>query len=79
MKSQARGMHLKLEGLRKSFAGKTVLQDVSLDIQPGEFVAIVGRSGFDTLRSLIDADSLRVLAVSLKFPLVGHSVFRHIK
>jgi sulfonate transport system ATP-binding protein len=45
MKHQARGMHLKLQGLRKSFGGKTVLQDVSLDIQPGEFVAIVGRSG----------------------------------
>lgn len=45
MKSQARGMHLKLERLRKTFGKKTVLQDVSLDIQPGEFVAIVGRSG----------------------------------
>ncbi|MBP5975045.1 ATP-binding cassette domain-containing protein [Brasilonema sp. CT11] len=45
MKSETRGMHLKLEGLRKSFGKKTVLQDIDLDIQPGEFVAIVGRSG----------------------------------
>ncbi|OUL28447.1 aliphatic sulfonate ABC transporter ATP-binding protein, partial [Nostoc sp. T09] len=36
---------LKLEGLRKSFGRKTVLQEIDLDIRPGEFVAIVGRSG----------------------------------
>ncbi|MBW4596558.1 MAG: ATP-binding cassette domain-containing protein [Brasilonema angustatum HA4187-MV1] len=45
MKSEKRGMHLKLEGLRKSFGNKIVLQEIDLDIQPGEFVAIVGRSG----------------------------------
>ncbi|WP_347566470.1 ATP-binding cassette domain-containing protein [Scytonema sp. UIC 10036] len=38
-------MHLRLEGLRKSFGIKTVLQGINLDILPGEFVAIVGRSG----------------------------------
>ncbi|OUL27407.1 ATP-binding cassette domain-containing protein [Nostoc sp. 106C] len=45
MTSEVRGMHLKLEGLRKSFGRKTVLQEIDLDIKPGEFVAIVGRSG----------------------------------
>lgn len=45
MRSEVRGMHLKLEGLRKSFGRKTVLQEIDLDIRPGEFVAIVGRSG----------------------------------
>lgn len=40
-----RGMHLKLQGLTKSFGDKTVLQNIDLDIEPGEFVAIVGRSG----------------------------------
>lgn len=45
MKSEPRGMHLRLEGLRKSFGIKTVLQGIDLDILPGEFVAIVGRSG----------------------------------
>ncbi|BAY60112.1 ABC transporter-like protein [Calothrix brevissima NIES-22] len=39
------GMHLKLSGLSKSFGAKQVLQNIDLDIQPGEFVAIVGRSG----------------------------------
>ncbi|MBD2200473.1 MULTISPECIES: ATP-binding cassette domain-containing protein [Calothrix] len=45
MTYEARGMHLKLQGLSKSFGTKTVLQDIDLEIQPGEFVAIVGRSG----------------------------------
>ena len=45
MESKTRGMHLKLQGLRKSFGTKTVLQDIDLELQPGEFVAIVGRSG----------------------------------
>lgn len=38
-------MHLQLEGLRKSFGAKTVLQGIDLEVMPGEFVAIVGRSG----------------------------------
>ncbi|MER3493474.1 MAG: aliphatic sulfonate ABC transporter ATP-binding protein [Mastigocladus sp. ERB_26_2] len=45
MESKTQGMHLKLERLRKSFGTKTVLQDIDLELQPGEFVAIVGRSG----------------------------------
>ncbi|MBO3462665.1 ATP-binding cassette domain-containing protein [Aetokthonos hydrillicola Thurmond2011] len=45
MVSEVSGMHLTLEGLRKSFGTKPVLQGIDLDIKPGEFVAIVGRSG----------------------------------
>ncbi|MBR8840140.1 MAG: ATP-binding cassette domain-containing protein [Stigonema ocellatum SAG 48.90 = DSM 106950] len=45
MVSEQRGMHLKIEGLRKSFGSKAVLQGIDMDIMPGEFVAIVGRSG----------------------------------
>jgi sulfonate transport system ATP-binding protein len=45
MTSENSGMHLRLEGLRKSFGVTTVLQGIDLDILPGEFVAIVGRSG----------------------------------
>ncbi|MBD2139716.1 ATP-binding cassette domain-containing protein [Anabaena sp. FACHB-1237] len=45
MTNQAKGMKLNIEGLRKSFGSKTVLQGIDLEIQPGEFVAIVGRSG----------------------------------
>ncbi|KAF3884922.1 MULTISPECIES: ABC transporter ATP-binding protein [Nostocales] len=45
MDFETRGMHLKLERLKKSFGAKTVLRGLDLDIMPGEFVAIVGRSG----------------------------------
>ena len=45
MVSEHRGMHLKLEGLRKSFGSKAVLQGIDLEVKPGEFVAMVGRSG----------------------------------
>ncbi|ARV62673.1 aliphatic sulfonate ABC transporter ATP-binding protein [Nostocales cyanobacterium HT-58-2] len=45
MSLETRGTHLKLERLRKSFGKKAVLQGIDLEIQPGEFVAIVGRSG----------------------------------
>ncbi|MFM7365235.1 MAG: ATP-binding cassette domain-containing protein [Cuspidothrix sp.] len=45
MTNQVKGMQLNLEGLRKSFGNQTVLQGIDLEIQPGEFLAIVGRSG----------------------------------
>lgn len=45
MESAPRGMHIKLEGLRKSFGTHAVLEGIDLDVTPGEFVAIVGRSG----------------------------------
>jgi len=36
---------IKVRNLYKSFEGKAILQDVSLDIQEGETIAIIGRSG----------------------------------
>ena len=39
------GLAVSLRGLSKRYGERTVLQDVDLDIAPGEFVAIVGRSG----------------------------------
>lgn len=36
---------LSLKGLRKSYAGRTVLDDISLTVGKGEFVSILGPSG----------------------------------
>jgi sulfonate transport system ATP-binding protein len=44
----ARGQHgarLTLRGLKKSYAGRVVLDGIDLDLAAGEFVAVVGRSG----------------------------------
>ncbi len=34
-----------VRGLRKAFGARTILDDVDLEIAPGEFVALLGRSG----------------------------------
>ncbi|MDX3692559.1 ABC transporter ATP-binding protein [Streptomyces europaeiscabiei] len=34
-----------VEGLTRSFDGRAVLDDLRLDVRPGEFVALLGRSG----------------------------------
>ena len=41
----ATGLAVRLDGLGKRFGPRTVLDDVTLDVHPGQFVAIVGRSG----------------------------------
>src|ERR1700710_79617 len=39
------GASVRLRGVSKSFGSHEVLHGIDLDIQPGQFVAIVGRSG----------------------------------
>jgi sulfonate transport system ATP-binding protein len=42
---ETRGASIAIRNVGRKFAGKTVLADIELDIQPGEFIAIVGQSG----------------------------------
>ena len=44
-KKAARGVRLEIRGLSKHYGKRQVLQHTELSIEPGEFVAIVGRSG----------------------------------
>lgn len=41
----ATGAHVSISRLSKSFGDFQVLKDINLEIQPGEFVAVVGKSG----------------------------------
>ena len=41
----AAGIGLRFDGLAKSFGRTAVLQDIDFTVEPGEFLAIVGRSG----------------------------------
>ncbi|NCB63263.1 MAG: ATP-binding cassette domain-containing protein, partial [Clostridia bacterium] len=36
---------LSIKDLNKSYAGKTALKDVSLDLRPGEIVGLFGENG----------------------------------
>ncbi len=61
-------MHLRLEGIRKSFGDNTILQGVDFEVAPGEVVALAGENGAgkSTLTRVISGahqpDSGRLLA-----------------
>ena len=42
---RAAGLPVTIRGLRKSFGANEVLRGIDLDVDAGEFVAVVGRSG----------------------------------
>jgi sulfonate transport system ATP-binding protein len=42
---EPRSIAIRLDGVAKSFGDRAVLRDLSLAIDPGQFVAVVGRSG----------------------------------
>jgi len=60
----ATGLAVRVEGLGKRFGEREVLQDITLDVHPGEFIAVVGRSGCGK------STLLRLLA-GLETPSVG--------
>ncbi|CAN7460689.1 ATP-binding cassette domain-containing protein [Rhizobacter sp. LjRoot28] len=43
--SATRGVALHLSGVAKRYGARPVLDDIHLDVTPGEFIAVVGRSG----------------------------------
>ncbi|NIK77750.1 sulfonate transport system ATP-binding protein [Paenibacillus castaneae] len=55
------GVSIQLDGVSKKFGDKTVISDLSLSIEPGKFIVIVGRSGCGKstlLRLLAGLDSV---------------------
>ncbi len=65
------GVHIHIEQIEKSFGEKTVLKNLSLTIEAGEFVVIVGKSGSGK-------STLLRLAAGLEEPTSGDITFNGI-
>ena len=70
-KSSGSGVDLKIRGLRKEFGNRQVLSGIDLEIQPGEFVAVIGRSG-------CGKSTLLRLIAGLEEPTAGELLLRNV-
>ena len=58
---------LELKNIRKSFDGKPVLNDISLEVQDGEIISILGPSGggkttlLNVIQGIIDIDGGKLI------------------
>lgn len=65
---------IRFEGVSKAFGTQTVLRDFSLDVEPGAFVSIIGRSGcgkttvLKLVNGLLSPDTGRVLIRGRMWP-----------
>src|SRR5690348_14906418 len=61
------GHHLVVQNVRKSFGGLTAVNDVSLDVLPGEIYSVIGPNGagkttfFNLLTGIYEPDEGKVL------------------
>lgn len=67
-KNSPRAVHIRLQQIEKSFGEQTVLKNLSLEIEEGEFVVIVGKSGSGK-------STLLRLAAGLEEPTSGQITF----
>ena len=61
------GVRLQVRGVDKHYGARHVLRHASLDIEPGEFVAIVGRSGAQSVAYFLLSIVPAKLAVAMIF------------
>ena len=75
--ARRQGVSLSLEGLSKSFGERAVLHDIELQLQPGEFVAVVGRSrcGKSTLlRAIAGLETVEQGTIAVGKGAIGSSI-----
>ena len=76
---------LEIEGLSRQFAGRSVLRDVSLRLQAGDYVAIVGESGVgkSTLLNLVAGldrpDSGRLVLDGVDYAQLGEDALTRLR